>query len=459
MKVVKKIFLLFPLLFMIELIFGFSGTMLIIRGVAIRHILFILTFLSLYGYFFIYLLKNKIKIFSLDKHSYFGSYSWIDILAIVFEVSMILSMTVIPYIMGTDLHMAYSEVFDSAAIFSLYFPLSYLIKQKEYSIDTILNILKYLIFLFAIMHIVFYFGQEFNSVFIQSIFDGISDLFGGNSQAPLVVLGHGGYTRVMFTTSSYLIVVIYIYLKQIEYNTWYNIVIFVVEILAIITTVTKSLWFGILIAILIYLLMGIIGNRKNKKYLKHIILSVVLAGIVIILSNIFIFNNIVTIRMENAFVTETQIIDEEAVEAEDEEARVQTLDKAGAAESNQIKLEQAKRLTQKWLQAPVFGWGYGSYIEDYLRSEEAPFSYEMQFFALLMKIGIAGMAVWAALIIVLVKRMVQKNIKQDFNKMSSWLFLLLAMMICVQTNPLLISFTGMSVVLLIVLISVAYTHE
>ena len=309
------------------------------------------------------------------------------------------------------------------------------------------------------MHIVFYFGQEFNSVFIQSIFDGISDLFGGNSQAPLVVLGHGGYTRVMFTTSIYLIVGIYIYLKQIEYNTWYNIVIFVVEILAIITTVTKSLWFGILIAILIYLLMGIIGNRKNKKYLKHIILSVVLAGIVIILSNIFIFNNIVTIRMENAFVTETQIIDEEAVEAEDEEARVQTLDKAGAAESNQIKLEQAKRLTQKWLQAPVFGWGYGSYIEDYLRSEEAPFSYEMQFFALLMKIGIAGMAVWAALIIVLVKRMVQKNIKQDFNKMSSWLFLLLAMMICVQTNPLLISFTGMSVVLLIVLISVAYTHE
>lgn len=459
MKVVKKIFLLFPLLFMIELIFGFSGTMLIIRGVAIRHILFILTFLSLYGYFFIYLLKNKIKIFSLDKHSYFGSYSWIDILAIVFEVSMILSMTVIPYIMGTDLHMAYSEVFDSAAIFSLYFPLSYLIKQKEYSIDTILNILKYLIFLFAIMHIVFYFGQEFNSVFIQSIFDGISDLFGGNSQAPLVVLGHGGYTRVMFTTSIYLIVGIYIYLKQIEYNTWYNIVIFVVEILAIITTVTKSLWFGILIAILIYLLMGIIGNRKNKKYLKHIILSVVLAGIVIILSNIFVFNNIVTIRMENAFVTETQIIDEEAVEAEDEEARVQTLDKAGAAESNQIKLEQAKRLTQKWLQAPVFGWGYGSYIEDYLRSEEAPFSYEMQFFALLMKIGIAGMAVWAALIIVLVKRMVQKNIKQDFNKMSSWLFLLLAMMICVQTNPLLISFTGMSVVLLIVLISVAYTHE
>ena len=133
MKVVKKIFLLFPLLFMIELIFGFSGTMLIIRGVAIRHILFILTFLSLYGYFFIYLLKNKIKIFSLDKHSYFGSYSWIDILAIVFEVSMILSMTVIPYIMGTDLHMAYSEVFDSAAIFSLYFPLSYLIKQKENS--------------------------------------------------------------------------------------------------------------------------------------------------------------------------------------------------------------------------------------------------------------------------------------------------------------------------------------
>ena len=46
----KKFVWIFPMLFVLELIFGVSGTMIVINGIAIRHILFILTFLSLYGY-------------------------------------------------------------------------------------------------------------------------------------------------------------------------------------------------------------------------------------------------------------------------------------------------------------------------------------------------------------------------------------------------------------------------
>lgn len=452
MNYLKKITLIFPILFIIELVFGFSGTMLMIHGVAIRHILFILTFISLYGYFFIYLYKNKIKLFSLKKDSYFGSYTKIDVLAIAFEVSTLLSMTLIPWIMGTNLHYAYSEVFDSAAIFSLYFPLSFLFKKKEYSMGRLLNFLKYVVFLFAVMHLIFYFGQELNPNFIQGIFDGIAAFLQGNSITPRVVLGHGGYTRVMFTTSIYLIVGIYIYLKQLDKFTWYNILIFIVDILAIITTVTKSLWFGIIIAFVVYIVVMLIGARKEKKLLKRMIISTVMAVLVVVISNSVLFNHIVSIRMENAFVSDstyTKEFYEDEYDETDEEAEIEKLDREGAAESNQIKIEQVKRLTEKWLHAPIFGWGYGSYVEDYLRSEEAPFSYEMQAFSLLMKIGIVGLGIWIAFFVLQIIFMVKHNKGKDFNYMASWLFMLVAMAVCVQTNPLLISFTGMSVVLLI----------
>ena len=87
MKILKKIAILVVFLFCIELMLGFTGTMVMVGGIAIRHILFILTFISLYIYFVMYLWSNRIKIFSLDKDSYFGSYTWIDIFAVLFEIS------------------------------------------------------------------------------------------------------------------------------------------------------------------------------------------------------------------------------------------------------------------------------------------------------------------------------------------------------------------------------------
>lgn len=455
MNYLKKITLIFPVLFIIELVFGFSGTMLMIGGIAIRHILFILTFISLYGYFFAYLYVNKIKIFSLKAGSYFSSYTKVDVLAIIFEVSMIVSMTIIPWIMGTNLHYAYSEVFDSAAIFSLYFPVAFLIKKDVYSINSLITFLKYVIFLFALMHLVFYFGQENNPNFIQGVFDVFASLFPGNSITPKIVLGHGGYTRVMFTTSIYLIVGMYIFFKQLDKFTWYNIGIFVIEILAVITTVTKSLWLGIFVSFIFYAVMMIIGYRKNRVMLKRLFSSVIISIVVVLVANSLLFNHIVSIRMGNAFVADSTYTEnkyEKDDDESDEEEKIEKLDREGAAESNQIKLEQIKRLTEKWLSAPVFGWGYGSYVDGYLRSDVSPFSYEMQAFALLMKIGIVGLGIWILFFACQIILMVKKHKVQSFYKMAAWLFLLIAIAICVQTNPLLISFTGMSVVLLISLI-------
>ena len=128
------------------------------------------------------------------------------------------------------------------------------------------------------------------------------------------------------------------------------------------------------------------------------------------------------------------------------------MDEEGAAVSNQIKIEQMYKLLDKWKESPIWGHGYGSYVEGYLRSEEAPFSYEMQLFALLMKIGVLGLGIWLVFFIVQMIYMFRSKFK-NVNNIISWLFLLMVIVICVQTNPLLISFIGMSVVLFMCLIT------
>ena len=457
MKILKYVAIICSLMFCTELILGFTGTVMMIGGVAIRHVLFILAFIGLYLYFLAYLWVNKVELFSLKKDSYFGSYTAIDWIAILFELSMILSMTVIPMLKGTNMQYAHSEAFDSAAIFSLYFPAAFLIKRNELHMEKLLHFLKYAVCTLSLVHIIFYFAQKANVHFIYNFFDGIHHLLNGNSIAPSITLGHGGYTRIIFTTSMYMIVGLYIFFHNLEKNKWYDYVIAGIDVLGVLTTVTKSIWFGIGVGVVIYFAMALVSNIKNnKKYLIKLGVSAVLGIAIILVSDSLVFDHIVTIRMGNAFVIENT---EETKEYKTEKEKyMNDLDKEGAVQSNQIKLEQVKHLTKKWLKSPILGWGYGSYVEGYLRSETSPFSYEMVLFALLMKIGLLGLSIWLAFFVSQIVTQVKYRINNN-NKFLTWAFLAISIAVCVQTNPLLICFTGMSIILLISLISVQNVHD
>ena len=453
---IEKICVFFPLLFIIELVFGGSGTLIMFKGTAIRHILFILTFVSLYGYMLYDMIRERMPIYSKTRRSYLGDFSKTDIFAVIFELSMLLSMTVIPYVMGTSLQYAKSEVFDSAAIFSLYFALTYLIKRNLISFEKFLVFLKYVICMFGIEHIVLYFGQELNANFIESFFEKLVHLFGGNGLVPRVILGHGGYTRVMFNTSIYFLVGFFIFFYYFNKNKWYDYVIFAIELTAMITTVTKSIWLGAGIAFFaIIIVYFIYGMKINKKMAYRAIGTVAFTVIFVFAMDGIVFDDIVKIRMTNAFVTEVETVEDGESAVSQEEISLEELDKAGAAESNSIKIEQMWKLLDRWKTSPIIGYGYGSYVEGYLRSEEAPFSYEMQLPALLMKIGIAGLLIWICFFVIQFIEMIY-NRKREWIHVFAWLFLLTSLVICVQTNPLLISFTGMSILLFL---SIVTTYE
>jgi hypothetical protein len=57
-----------------------------------------------------------------------------------------------------------------------------------------------------------------------------------------------------------------------------------------------------------------------------------------------------------------------------------------------VRVEQSTVLFQEFLHTPVLGKGLGSYAPDLVRSESAPYSYENQWLALAMQLGICGLS-------------------------------------------------------------------
>jgi uncharacterized membrane protein YhaH (DUF805 family) len=128
-------------------------------------------------------------------------------------------------------------------------------------------------------------------------------------------------------------------------------------------------------------------------------------------------------------------------------------DKNGAVVSNNLKIEQTKKLVDRWLQSPIIGFGYGSYIPGYYRSQTQLFLYEMTAFALLMKLGIVGILSWLLLFVSATILVVKSNKNALFN-IFLWFAVSIAFLITIQTNPLLFSANSINLIIFLILFGV-----
>lgn len=449
MEALKKIVHLIMAIFVVELILGFTGKMIIVGGLGIRYWLVILTFFVLYGYMLLHMFKNKVPIFGSKGKTYFSMYSTVDWCAFIFFICFLVWATIVPLLMGTSLDLAQNEALDAIAIFSLYFPISYLIKEKEIDVKFYEKLIKITVFVLATVFVVFYIGQEINMSFAHILFDRIKLLLHGYSEAPGVILGNG-YNRVAYSTMVYLLVGVFFFLRT-DKKKIYDYVFYYLEIVAIATTVTKSLWYGFGIACAIYIVAFIYHNKSNKVQIKNCALLCFTTVLLLVVVNNTLFNNIISIRLVNSFVSsnvESTEVEEETEKTEED--ILMELDMEGSAKSNNIKLEQTKILLNKWKDSWLIGFGFGSYVEGYTRSTASPFSYEMQAPMLMMQTGLIGLLTWVVLFVSQFVYYIQKKI--TYNKKWTWVFLLCAFGLMVQTNPLLLSFNGMSMVLFISLL-------
>jgi hypothetical protein len=113
-------------------------------------------------------------------------------------------------------------------------------------------------------------------------------------------------------------------------------------------------------------------------------------------------------------------------------------------ESIGARIEQAPYLLRLWYEHPVVGSGYGAYSPIYIRSEEVPYSYEHMPYALLAKLGLAGVLVSGVFLAGWALTAWEARQRAPA-QVASYLGACTALLIAEMTNPLVLDFVSMSI--------------
>jgi hypothetical protein len=111
---------------------------------------------------------------------------------------------------------------------------------------------------------------------------------------------------------------------------------------------------------------------------------------------------------------------------------------AGSDYGAQERIGQIDVLLRGWLESPIIGHGLGSYASGWIRSEERPWEYEVQYAMLLFQTGLLGLTVYALGPIVTLLRgleLVRSSRPEDFSLCVGLLAGLAGALVVNGTNP------------------------
>ncbi|MDD5016805.1 MAG: O-antigen ligase family protein [Eubacteriales bacterium] len=437
-KICKKILSAILFLFLVELILGGSGNVIIIGGLFIRKILFALSFigLCLYVVFF----ARKITIHKLDWFV-FG-----------FLIVNIIWMTLIPYIQGTSVITAIDDG-DTLFVLALYFPAVFLIRQGKLDWAKIIKQFLFITVMLAVWHIVMYVLESLDPgsylAYYKSFLTAVTfGFFGGASP----ILGFG-FVRIITTTSIYLVVAFFYLLGRKDKKVWHYISLFLL-IAAIMCTLTRSLLISTMTGLIIFII-PVHKTMMGKKWLGKLILAAGICMVFVLINYLFIapLSEQYVQNINEKYQSGEELNPSEMAVVKglsDEQDDVFDRIESSTSETefgNTLRSEQTVALLEKWKESPVIGFGYGSYAEDCVRSSLFPYMYESTVPMLLMKLGIAGLVLWVVLIAAMVYTAFKNKYKNKKpGEFMVWLISCIVFALSIQTNPFLFTFCGMSLI-------------
>ena len=106
----------------------------------------------------------------------------------------------------------------------------------------------------------------------------------------------------------------------------------------------------------------------------------------------------------------------------------------GATVSDGTRAQQTEQLTRGIIESPILGRGMGSSAHGYTRSDKMPFSYEVQWYALTMQLGVFGIC-WFLLNMVAPLLLVMQTARQRLYFLAVWTLWALSGF----TNPFIVS--------------------
>ena len=221
--------------------------------------------------------------------------------------------------------------------------------------------------------------------------------------------------RVFWISSMFLFIGFAMVIKSLyKVFSWENIAICTVLLVALYFTKTRSLMLASVIFPLLFYLVMVIVKKTNfrKTHLAVVVLFLVPVAV--------------------SVMNSTQIIDYLGL---------------GREISDNIRINQQEYLIDSFLDDPILGAGFGSSASE-IRSEDSPWSYELNMLALLMKIGLIGV-----LFLYVIVYKIFNFYAQSLNKynLAHSYTLLLLMVFIGSTNPMLFNIAGLLVIFIITL--------
>lgn len=421
---------------------------------------------------FFVLQKKKIKIFTKNKEIGFIQYiKPIDIVVFVFLAINTIWIIVVPPANGFSISEAIREA-GMLVLFILYFPLAVLIRIKEIDITWYRRVFYFSVLVLAIWHIIMWVLEKENPGFFRNYLDFMQSI--PIFRTGEIIVGWG-IVRISVSNSILLGIGLIMTFSSVKKLKVYHIFYVIIFLTAILCTFLRSIWLGLILGCFLLFLNGVWDYiTKKQNYIKGILILFSVMLITVVALDSTLFENSIMGRTLNTFsrTVETQSEASSEMPQSEVSSNMSQLDKSekkenknesavfdekkneqGARISNDIKIEQIKKLLAAWKESPLVGRGYGSYIPNYLRSNTDPYAYEMTAFSLLLKVGIVGVLVWGLLLSFSVL-MALKKIKSSITRIT-WIASIVCFLVAIQTNPLLFSANALSFIIYAILFVVA----
>jgi O-antigen ligase/polysaccharide polymerase Wzy-like membrane protein len=245
----------------------------------------------------------------------------------------------------------------------------------------------------------------------------LAALFGGASDFIYVGPMPDGFFRVFWISTLWVMVGLF-WLPVVVPRGPRRTLLFAILVLGLFVSYSRGIWLGVAAGWAVSYVTGL--ERR------HLVRSLARAGAAAVL---------VLVLLLGVLTATGQL--------ERSTARI-TSTASGEDPSVGVRVEQARYLLALWHEHPFLGNGYGAYSPRYVRSTEAPFSYEHMAYAFLAKLGLAGMAACGAFVVFWILTAWRAR-HTDRKAAASFLGATAALMLASLTNPLIVNLVGMSI--------------
>jgi len=445
----NRIFRVLASLFIAELILGFNGKLLIIRGIPVRMILYAVFLLALVLMIMQARRDGRLTFDAKGSHSAWKLLEPFDCAMAAFLLLNGVWIFIVPHLSGYGVGMALNQT-KSTVLLLLYFPLLILIRTGSIRFGGVDRMIKPCLFVLAALHVVFYVGEWIrdDGTFVDRFFETVLSVTRGHSEAPDGVMYTLNYYRIVYPTSLFLLMIFYYTYR--DRLTIPNLLFFLAGLTALAVTFAKSLWLGAaagVVFLVCYHAIHKLGKFNPKKVAAVVLLTMAVGCLL----NVTMLDHYLSLRIRHAFAVntayETPVV--RVVIQEGVNDHLRSLDEWDrSARSNGIRIVQSRVLLEKWRQSPWFGFGYGSYAEEMIMGPKGqPYLYEMLVPSLLVQIGLIGVLIWAVFFLY-VFRYAGKKAKAS----AGVLALVAAIVTASQFNPFILGAPAMSMFLYALLV-------